>query len=350
MAKKPTVNNSILNKLNETPSKDDFILHHWADYIEIKCFYSPDGVFTKEDFLTCIKENKDFTAKNNGLDLYDDIEGEYEEDNPAFNDKAYKNDKEERFADDCFKVLESRIRIFKQFYPFTQSKEKNAIFREKIFSWRNRCYTFLLFSASLKYAGDQQAILEASFDSFSLHVLKALLPARAEAHIFGASASLLKKQKYNGSTWKKLNQLKTDLKEELIIAKRKDFSGKADNEGTGFHFIAWIPTGDNQSHLISFTGQANCTNLWSDKKYMDSAASLRSLIPVAVPSTSLMFIPYSVRNIDGSWYNPEEIGECVLFDRQRLLSQFDDNEQAYLSLPCDKVIVKLLKVKETIYN
>jgi hypothetical protein len=350
VVKKPANHNAILDKVKETPSKDDFDLHYWADYIEIKCLFSPDAVFTRDDFIDCINSNKDFTSKNSGLEEYDaDDESPDVYEEQLYADKAYKNDKEERFAEDCFKILESRLKLFNEYYPFTLSDNRRAMFRNKTLTWKHRCYSFLLFSSALKYVQPYQSVLTSSFEIFSLFVLKTLLPAKAEAHLFGAANSIIKDKRYKGHIWLKLNQLKTDLNEELIKAKKTDFSA-TDSGDSGFDFIAWIPNGDNQSHLISFTGQAACTHKWADKKYTSSASALRSLIPVSVPPINLAFIPFSVRNMDGTWHRSGDIGECVLLDRQRLLNHFENDRKAYLSLPCDKVIMELLKLKETAYN
>ncbi|HLK29096.1 MAG TPA: hypothetical protein VKT28_11005 [Puia sp.] len=344
MAKLTRDKKIILEKLKETPSQKKFDLHYWADYIEIKCLFNTDNVFSKDDFLDCIKSNKDFSPKEN---LIDKDEEDYEEFN--LNEKAYKNDKDERFADDCFKMIKSRITLFEEHYPFTISKNNRAIFKKKTFTWKNRCYIFLLLSSSLKYLRRHQSIFTSSFEIFSLNVLKALLPPKAEAHIFGSSNTILKKRRYKGHVWLKLNQLKNDLNEEHIKAKKEDFP-PTDSGDSGFDFVAWVPNGDKQSHLMVFTGQAACTSEWYDKKYTSSPSALISLLPLSVPPINLVFIPFSVRIADGSWHRAHDIGQCVLLDRQRLLYHFDNSKSYYLSLPCDKIILELLKLKESAYN
>lgn len=337
----------ILNKLKETPSNDYFDFHYWADYIEIKCLFNPDGIFTKDDFLDAYNSNKDFNSKKSSNDYFN--EDENWSSDIELTDVAFTKDKEERFADECFKMLVSRSHIFKDYYPFEINDSRRKISCKKKLVSKNRCYIFLLLSSSLKYFKQQQSIFTSSFEILSLNVLQNLLPEKAEAHFFGSSNSVLKRRKYKGHIWDKLNQLKTDLNEDIVIAKKSDFP-TTDYGDSGFDFVAWIPNGDNQSHMIIFTGQAACTIKWYEKKYSSSSSALKSLIQVSVPPINLVFIPFSVRNCDGSWHRKHDIGECVLLDRQRLLFHIKENSMAYLSLPCDKVIQELLKIKESAYN
>ena len=337
-----------LDKLKETPRQPKFDLHYWADFIELKCLFNPDGVFSKDDFLDCYNSNKDFRAKESTFEITD-TDDDTEDEQHDLSDRAYRNDKEELFADDCFKMIESRMYLFKEYYPITLSENGRAVFIKNRLSWKNRCYTFLLFSSALNYFFVHKSVLTSCFEVFSLYILKKILPVKAEAHLFGSSNSILKVSRYKGHIWDKFNQLKKDLNEIILKIKKEDFSPNNVGDG-GFDFIAWVPNGDNQSHLITFTGQAACTDEWCNKKYTSSSSALASIIPISVPPVNLAFIPFSVRRVDGSWHEAHEIGECVLLDRQRLINHFENDRKSYLSLPCDEIIIDLLKIKETPYN
>ncbi|MCG2612773.1 hypothetical protein LZZ85_00720 [Terrimonas sp. NA20] len=353
MSRKNNFDTTFLNRLKKLPSLDSLDLHRWADYIELRCFFNPDETFSRDEFLDCIKDYDDFfITKNSTVDytthLVNDEYDDEEVNHSVLNDRAYRSDMRQRFAEDCFRILESRVHIFKN-YPFTISSNKRVLYRNKHLNIKNKYYAFLLFTSSLDYIGNHQDLFISSFDIFCLLVLKTLLPTRAEAHLFKPSSASISNNIFEGKQEDRLEQLSKHLHETLINEGKKGNLKKKKNVNS-VDLIAWVSNGDSQNHLLSYTGQIFYALDWVDQNYLNRAKSLLSIIRISVPPVNLTFIPFSFRNCEGHWQRETDIGECVLLDRQRLLYHFQHNKSFFTSLPCYDVLEYLSKVKDKVYN
>lgn len=60
---------------------------------------------------------------------------------------------------------------------------------------------------------------------------------------------------------------------------------------------------------------------------------------------NVIFIPFCLRNSDGSWHRPGDQRGHVMMDRQRLLFMLKGSEDALLKLPAFTAVDELLKTK-----
>jgi hypothetical protein len=341
--KKKFNESTFLKRLSKLPKQDLFDHHYWADYIELKCLVNQDGVFSTSDFLDDYKQRTNDLNEGKGT----------KRDKDEFLDSSFrdvpKSDKNLIFTKNCFRLFPSRIVIFKKYYPFQLSGDQKTLILRPNLTLKHKHYLFLLFSSALRYTLDFKSELTSSFELFSLRILEQLMPETAQVHLFGSSNSLIKNKRYIGSMWEKVVKLSEDLNEGTPKAKKNDFPNNDNGDG-GLDFIGWISNGDNHPHLITYTGQAACTEDWDYKQFSSSYEAWKNKIPFSVRPINIVFVPHCLRDADGSWHRRSDIGDCLLLDRQRLLHHFRNDGKYFEKLPSFKAVNELIKQKESVFN
>jgi len=253
------------------------------------------------------------------------------------------NDSWSAHIHELYKHLAFRSRVFGDFYPFAADGTVGVLSVKHPLSLANKFYLSLLLSANLSYVGKEHHRLTSSFEVLSLEVLKQTLPSGAEAHIFGTSSLL--PRRYTGTLWKKINQLAGDLKER-VIALESDFAGTDVGDG-GLDLVGWCPCGDGLNSMPSVFGQSACTNDWVRKQATSAMESWRRKMTFSACPHNMVFIPYCLRNADGSWHVGSTI-QSILIDRLRFVYFLKNKLDVFDSLPSRAFVDEILKGKESV--
>jgi hypothetical protein len=312
---------------------DDF--YRLADYFELKCFASIDGIYSIKEFI------------DDALQRTSDLgEGDFE-DNKKTTGNSAKFDKWERISEDVIRVVESRLNLFKDSYPFKLTKEKKALELKEINSFRLELYIFLLLSSSLRYTSKFQTELTSSFEIVSLGALKNMLPKDAVCELFGSSNVDGFENDFDSSKlWDKLQWLKTFLNEELRIT--EDQVSKYDKGDKGMDLVAKLDFKDNLSHFLIYFAQCACSPKdWVSKQHSIKDDSWQPLIALSTKPNEMIFIPQSFRDAKGCWHDEASIHRTNLIDRYRIMARFND-EDLFKSLSSYKIINDLRVTKESV--
>lgn len=329
--------NFFLQKLRTLPEcrNDDY--YRIADYMEIKCLVNKDGEYSQKEFID--------DAKGRADDLG---EGDFEDNQAAKKlSKAEKNDKWESIATDSFRVIESRIKLFGEFYPFCLTENKKAIKLKEPLD-KEEFYVFLLLCSDLKYTLKFKKELTSSFEIASRDVMTNLLP-NGEIRLFGSSNT----EEGEDSEWKsdklwdKLEWLAGFLNETLKI-KEEDLS-VYDKGDRGIDLIGKIPVGDNLTHFPYFFAQCACSPTeWIVKQDSMKFDSWYELITMSTDPNYMMFIPQSFRDSQDNWHDRTKIKRTNLFDRWRIIQNTEDKE-AYKAYTAYPIVERILALKESTY-
>lgn len=308
--------------------------HHWADYIELLCLVNKDGEISQADFLDRISPQRDLEDSEG----YDGTRSNYE-----------INATQSLRAEDYFTLLAYRASTFKDYYPFILSSNKKMISIKPSLKLKNKIYLSLLFSSQLGYFNKFQAQLTSSFEHISNYAIKRLLPENSKSVLFGSSNIGSKDANKTAKPtlfWNKLNQLASDLRENIKI-KKEELSSHHLGDG-GLDIYAWVELGDNNRHVPLIFCQCACTPDWDQKQNSSKFNRWDNFIGLSTYPLNVIFIPFSFRKATGDWHEFYKIEKSILIDRERLIFCFKDQEINFNKLESIKVIEQVLTFKESI--
>jgi hypothetical protein len=328
--------NFFLQKLRTLPECRNDEYYRFADYIELKCLASLDGSYSHKEFIDDARQRTDDLGEG-------DFEGNQNEKNL---EKAEKNDKWESRADDSFRIIESRIIQFGDLYPFYLTDNKKALKLKETLN-DEKMYIFLLLCSDLKYTIKFKKELTSSFESISLGSMKKLFP-NGDIHLFGSSNTEDGEVEWaSAKLWDKLVWLGGFLNEKLNITEEELLP--YDKGDRGIDIVGKIPVGDGLTNMPILFAQCACSPKdWVTKQHTISYSAWKQLITLSTDPNYLMFIPQSYRDSKGDWHDKTKIHSTVLFDRQRILSNFRDNDsfKKYTAFP---VVENILTLKESTF-
>ena len=279
-------------KLGNIPSiKDD--ISEIADFIEIKCLFSDEGLYSIESAKSALSVESD-ELHFEGIDDDDD--------------KIYNRLME------VFAELKQRKRDCNNFYPF--NIDNNLI------SFNNECkeqiteiYKYLLFATRANMRDDRHfgegkdaALI---FEMLSQYICESYFGNQSTSMVFGTAAGIAFNDKVR-RLMEKLNY-KSEVKIPIgSSGKRKD--GKLD-------VIVWNPFKDKRDSMLIGMAQCKTGTHWDETLTQLQPSNFfrnyMSYIPIADP-VRLFFITESVA-INEQWEErARDAG--ILFDRQRIMS------------------------------
>ena len=270
-------------------------LNNYADFIELLVLFSgSDGVSYG--------------------DIQDRFFGELDE-----NSTSEKNDKNESFIDSIYKIMDERMILYKDTYPF--DKKDEVILLKKQLSIKQKIYLFLLLSSSLDIFKSFNAELTTDFETLCYKVMQLYLP-NAVVKAFG------KNSEYTGSAKVKIKKLAEDLGVSLDDY---DFEqiGDRNSQERGLDIVGWLPFDDNCSNMIIFLGQCACGKQYESKQHDVRRFKNYYRYYKTKPQCTL-FIPYSLINPGKrKFYHSDYIEEgYLLFERKRILGLLEDADDA----------------------
>ncbi len=331
---------SPLSQFGSLP-KSYYDVHAWADYLEILCLVSVDQNLSKGDILDRIRTIKDDVSMDG--DDSEDISIEDQEEISGLG-PAQMNDKWVTRVNDWFEHLSYRSCSFSNAYPFSLSGAEDVIEVTTTLSAEKELYIFLLLCANLRYCKSSISVLTRTFEQLSAEVLKSCLADTAEVHIFGTSQT--EEGRYTGNLWKNINQLAQDLGEKLSI-EEKDLPKPNYGDG-GLDIVAWIPSGDSNSHRIVIFGQCACTEEWETKQYTATARKWRQFMSLSAGVSTVVFIPHSLRQANGGWHDKANIA-TVMMDRSRFMFLLKNKLNKFETSLSKKIVEQVIAQREDIF-
>ena len=270
-------------------------LNNYADFIELLVLFSgSDGVSYG--------------------DIQDRFFGELDE-----NNTSETNDQNEAFIDSIYKIIEERIALYKDTYPF--DKKDEVIFLKKQLLIKQKIYLFLLLSSSLDIFRSFNAELTTDFETLCYKVMQLYLP-NAIVKAFG------KNSEYTGSAKVKIKKLAEDLGLQLDDY---DFEqiGDRNSQERGLDIVGWLPFDDHCSNMIIFLGQCACGKQYESKQHDVRRFENYYRYYKTKPQRTL-FIPYSLINPGKrKFYHSDYIEQgYLLFERKRILGLIEDADDA----------------------
>lgn len=270
-------------------------LNNYADFIELLVLFSgSDGVSYG--------------------DIQDRFFGELDE-----NSTSEKNDKNESFIDSIYKIIDERMILYKDTYPF--DKKDEVILLKKQLSIKQKIYLFLLLSSSLDIFKSFNAELTTDFETLCYKVMQLYLP-NAVVKAFG------KNSEYTGSAKVKIKKLAEDLGVSLDDY---DFEqiGDRNSQERGLDIVGWLPFDDHCSNMIIFLGQCACGKQYESKQHDVRRFENYYRYYKTKPQRTL-FIPYSLINPGKrKFYHSDYIEQgYLLFERKRILGLLEDADDA----------------------
>lgn len=316
----------------QLPKHKFFSIHHFADWIELLCIADVDGMMDDSRVRQEARQQKDDLGEGNVADENEDVETL---------DKAEKIDRWNDRVADWFAHLRFRARQFGDAYPFAIPDGEDVVTLKVALTSNQKLYLAFLMSSNLRYFGKHESDLTASFEVICLELFKALSPRSAEVRLFGANK--LNEGEFSGKLWDKIQKLAARLREQ-VLAKETDF----DEHNSGDHgldLFSYVPTGDDAPGTALMFGQCACTTEWVSKQDSSRGAAWHNVMTLTSHPLNVIFIPFCLRNSDGSWHRPGDQRGHVMMDRQRLLFMLKGSEAALLKLPAFTAVNELLKTK-----
>jgi len=331
-----------LQRIDKLPDTSDLRL--WTDYVELLCLVNIDREVSKDDVLGRIAEGKD-------LDVHGDDIGPETGDEPGASgvdlDAARRDDRRARRVDDVFNHLVFRHGMFRDFYPFTLVRNGNTLSARNTSTAKHKLYLFLLLSSNLRYVlRPTREVLTDDFELVSAEVLRRCLPEGSNVPVFGKNPHA--PAQYRGLLWDKVNRLAQDLQEQVHI-QQTDFKPR-DSGDNGLDIVAWVPMGDNRGGYLAVFGQCACTEEWVSKQHSSSAEAWRAVMTLTAPPSNMAFVPFCLRQSNGSWSARHDIHGSILIDRFRFVHFLRQN-QGYMALKGQRsyaVIEEVLRQRESV--
>ncbi len=304
----------------DKPTYTEKELNLYADFVElITLFSNTDGV-SSGDILDRFFGTKDYS------------------DNEITN--AEQRDKDESFINEILMIVEERVKLYKEDYPFSFDDSEIILLKENL-TWRNKLYLGLLISSKLNIFNEFTPVLSTEFETISYFAFKSYLPAYSIIKEFG------KNTEYTGNAINKITQLASDLgldidSDELECVSERNYQER------GLDVIGWIPFDDNCKNKLVYLAQCACGKD-KESKFHDTRRFENYLLFYKTKPQHIMFIPYSLINVSkGKFYQSDLIEkDFLIIERKRILNLFN-NEDVFNDLEMNKIVENCIAYSEDI--
>lgn len=283
--------------------------NQFADVVELLALFNKESGVSKGDVADILYGENDNLIEKEGNE--DDVVEEDEKD--EINDNK---DRKETFVDCIFNILNDRVVLFADLYPFEINH--NIINLKKSININEKNYIFLLISSSLDIFKRFQPVLTTDFETLSYEAFKKYLPT-ATVKQFG------KNSEYRGNAKNKIKKLAVDLGLPINEYEISQINER-NNQERGLDIVGWIPFEDNCQNKIVFLCQCACGKKFESKQH-DTRRFENYYIFYKTKPQHTLFIPSSLINIDSQkFYHSDFIEDNFLvFERKRIVSLLKDN-------------------------
>jgi hypothetical protein len=245
------------------------------------------------------------------------------------------NDSEIEKVKDFFIICKERQDLLgENKYPFFVSD--NIIKLKKNLTQNQRIYLMLLISSNLFLFPVLEQELTSEFEKVSYEALKNLLPGYAMVKQFG------KNSEYTGNAQEKIKTLAIDLN---LSYNKNEVANIQGNQERGLDLIAWLPFKDRVPNMISILVQCSCGKEWYTKQHETRRFSSAYYNFYRQMPIHAMCIPYALIKNEGEFYLSDEIIECLIIDRIRLIDKIIETD-FFLNLNSNIIVDKLINYQE----
>jgi hypothetical protein len=225
---------------------------------------------------------------------------------------AEQDDVYDDWATQVFEIIETRIEIFGDSYPFMFEK-KSVRIRSRL-STCQQMYLMLLMCSNLPYFRDFTTVLTSDFEQVSFEALRNFLPDFANVRQLGKNSD------YKGTAHQKILAIADELNVKVNEHELEKVEG---NQERGLDVVGWIPFSDRYANFLCILGQCACGKDWNTKfsesrRFEFSYFAFKKLYPIHA-----MFIPRSLFH-NKDFFQSDEICATLVFDRSRILSLISD--------------------------
>lgn len=273
--------------------KPDFVenkLNDYADFVELKCLLNGSNGISFGDIQDSFFGNKEYKS-------------------------AESRDKDEKFLNNIFQIINQRITVFVEEYPFVMDEDGQLLIKETI-DWKHLFYLNMLISSALYVFHDFQGEVTTEFEKFSLHVLENLLPETAQIKDFGKNTD------YEGNAIAKIRALAEDIG---LRVSEDDIAGISERnyQERGLDIVGWLNFKDISYNKIVYLAQCACGKKYESKAH-DTRRFQNYLKFYRTKPQHVLFIPYSLINpINKKFHHSDLIEEdFLLMERKRIVSLF----------------------------
>jgi hypothetical protein len=327
--------------------------HEMADYIEILCLVNKDHEIDASTAAHRVYEESDLDveADDSRYDLkieYEDTEVEpYGSDSDDAQLEEDPNDSRNNRANDWFLYLQSRQKLYTDFYPFIV--EHRRIRRKGKLSENNRLYIYLLLSSNLRVVQRENGginTLTTDFERLCEIALREYLPG---FYVKRCGKSLDNSSDVPSKLVDMIEYLAGEMNEPCVLTDeyRQKIGDRNTGDG-GLDVLAYRrPHEDDiaEGSLIVF-GQCACGDNWIKKKREASAGEWGQRINFFHPPATVLFIPYGFRDSQGRWARPDILSGCILMDRLRICRLLTG--QGITNLQSSQIVEELIGFSEDI--
>lgn len=314
--------NALLHKLDMPPRDSKGFL--WADYVELRCLTSQDGLYGEGHVVDLETEAEelmvDVEADIEEFLVGDEADEQGGEDNAIFRN----NESVARKWADIGSRLNSRMLSMQGYWPFE--------FREGILyrqydsaNPKHVLYVALLIASALRYCNKKrQGEVAASLEEIGYHIFRAIMPAGWEVRPFGAHQNIA--NGFEGTLAQKLASLGEHIF-PTFIKPADQFDDRNTGDG-GLDVVAWHPLGDAvRGHIPVVFAQCGCSpGDWEHKQFEATPVSMELKISPQHPASSFYIMPHDMRNLTGGWERGEHLGRVILLDRLRIIKLVEQYE------------------------
>lgn len=294
----------------------------WADYVELLCLCSENGVVSKGNIDAATQEAQDIQVSD-----WQDDEGWSDDQADAAQSEELDDQVSRRWSDISHQLVTRRTQ-YGQHWPFELDGQ---ILRKRFDNDQpaHRLYAALLIASSLRLVSrSERNDVSAAFEGISFHWLRHSLGPCWEVRSFGARTRL--PQAYTGKMWDKITQLAADI--QATPAKRKcDYDPRDTGDGQ-IDLVAWLSMGDKRGNIPVIFAQCACSPTdWEEKQLEASPAASSAHLNLQHPGATYCFVPHELYKGEQHWARASHVKSVVLIDRLRLFRLFE-HTQAFANL------------------
>ena len=336
-----------IRNLRSNPSHPKYKYHLWADYVELLCLANIDNEISKADLVDRLAERQ-ADLKEGDIDDIVEIEELEKEDNQIATKRASKADVWNERIENWFRLIEHRISLYGDYYPFILDDNTLKLKFQKLDN-RQSIYTYLLFCSNLYlFDAPDRLLLANNFELLCLQVLKNLLPSNAIVELFGKNP--LNNGVYSGSLWNKIQMLAENINEKVHdLLDRADYPPQNTGDD-GLDLVGFVPSGDLLPSMLIFFGQCACTpEEWVSKQNSSAHNAWKNKISITTEINNIVFIPFCFRTANGTWVNIGDIHNSLLIDRKRLIFYLRGDFTSFEDLPSYGLVNNFILAKEDIF-
>ena len=292
----------------------------WADYVELLCLCSSNGLVSKGNLQAQAQEAQDLQA-----DARDEDDSEDAVDDST---TAARDDRMSAHWSKIHLRLQARRTSFPG-WPFTLEKD---LIRSSFQATNpaHQLYAALLIASSLRLCNaKRRGEVTAAFEEISYHWLRGSLNPLWEVRQFGANPTM--PAAYKGTLFQKLTTLARDIRG--VLQKTEGDYDPANTGDAGIDLVAWQRMGDERGNMPVIFGQCACSPTdWESKQLDVTPASTEAHIQPQHPGAAFCFVPHDLSLDERTWERASHVKRTVMVDRARLLHLFAQTK-AWSTLP-----------------